>query len=62
MREICNRSGVSVQNMKIQARSELATAKVQMSLAGSMPRLVVALGAFQANPNVRAVNAVLVQP
>jgi hypothetical protein len=48
--------------MKIQARAELATAKVQMSLAGSMPRLVVALGAFQANPNVTAVNALLVHP
>jgi putative Mg2+ transporter-C (MgtC) family protein len=62
LRNICSRTGVTVQGMKIQARSELESAKVEMNIAGSIQRLVAALGEFQANPNVKAVNAVLVQP
>jgi len=62
LREICRRAGVTVHGMKIQARTELATAKIEINIAGSMPRLVTALSAFQANLDVKAVNAMLVQP
>jgi len=47
LREICRRAGVTVHGMKIQARTELATAKIEINIAGSMPRLVTALSAFK---------------
>ena len=47
LREICRRAGVTVHGMKIQALTELATAKIEINIAGSMPRLVTALSAFK---------------
>ena len=48
--------------MKIHARSDLATARVEMNVAGSIQHLLAAMHQFQTNPDVKSVNATLVQP
>ena len=62
LRRICGCRGITLQGMKIQARTGQGTAKVQLSMAGSIPNLLTAMGEFQANTDVKAVNVILVQP
>jgi hypothetical protein len=51
-----------MQTMKIQSHKEQNTARVELTMAGSIQRLLAAMGQFQANPDVKAMNATLVQP
>jgi putative Mg2+ transporter-C (MgtC) family protein len=62
LRTICDNSGVVVQTLKIEARSEQETATLELTVAGSMPKLMSALDGFRAHSEVRLIRAVLNQP
>jgi putative Mg2+ transporter-C (MgtC) family protein len=62
LRRICGQRGITLQGMKIQARGDENTARVELSMAGSTERLLATMGEFQGNANVKAVNVILVQP
>jgi len=62
LRTICDKASVSILSLKIEARSEAATAMVELSLTGSLPKLMSALEAFRAHPSIKLIRAMLNQP
>ena len=62
LRTICDRSGIAILALKIEARSEAETAMVELSLTGGLTKLMSALDAFRGHPQVKLIRAVLNQP
>ena len=62
LRRICDRTGIVVQGMKMETQSNIETVVIELTVTGSMPKLLHAISAFQRHPEVRTVNAELHQP
>jgi uncharacterized membrane protein YhiD involved in acid resistance len=62
LRTICDKAGITILALKIEARSEAETAMVELSLTGGLTRLMSALDAFRVHPRVKLIRAVLNQP
>ena len=62
LRAICDKAGVTILAMKIEARSEAETAMIELSLTGGLTRLMSALDAFRSHPRIKLVRAILNQP
>ncbi len=62
LRTLCDKAGITVLALRIEARSEAETAMVELSLTGSLTRLMSALDAFRGHPRVKLIRAVLNHP
>lgn len=59
---LCERAGLLLQSLKVEAEPGLETAKVTLTVSGSLAKLAQLLDALRQHPQVKSIGAVIDQP